>query len=127
MAVALFIAKLMAVAYLSMGVGALFKPDYLKNVTEDFSKSPALNFLGGLIAVVMGGAIISVHNVWEANWTILVTAIGWAALIKGIMLLAFPDVMMRVMHTIYRKVNMNLYSIIVVLLGAFFAYQGFLA
>lgn len=127
MATSLLIAKIVAVIYLSIGFGSLFSPDYLKKVVEDFGKSPAVTYVGGILALVMGLLIINFHNVWESNWTILITALGWAAIIKGVALLALPEIMMNFYRHIYRKVNMNLYSIIVLLLGAFFAYQGFLA
>jgi hypothetical protein len=127
MATSLLIAKIIAVVYLSIGVGSLFSPDYLKKVVEDFGKSAAANYLGGILALVMGSLIINFHNVWESNWTILITALGWAALIKGFVLLAFPEIMMHFYRHVFKKINMNLYSIIVLLLGAFFAYQGFLA
>lgn len=127
MTTSIFIARLLAIVYLSIGVGALFNPDYLKKVVDDFSKSMSATYIGGLLALIMGFSIISVHSVWDGTWVVIISALGWAALVKGIMLLAFPNVMMRMAHYVYRKVNMNLYSIIVVLIGAFFGYQGFLA
>jgi 1,4-dihydroxy-2-naphthoate octaprenyltransferase len=45
---------------------------------------PPVVYLSGVLLFVAGLAIVRAHNVWQRNWTVLVTLIGWAALVLGL-------------------------------------------
>ena len=46
-------------------------------------------FIIGFFSFIIGLITILLHNVWVANWSIMVTIFGWIALIKGISRIAF--------------------------------------
>ncbi len=48
-------------------------------------------FIIGFFSFIIGLITILLHNVWEANWSILVTIFGWIAIIKGITRIAFTS------------------------------------
>lgn len=41
-------------------------------------------YLSGVIMLVVGFAIARAHNVWEMNWTVLITLVGWSLLLLGL-------------------------------------------
>ena len=41
----------------------------------------------------MGTVMLALYNTWSKSWRVLVTIIGWLALIKGAVLMLFPQVM----------------------------------
>lgn len=86
----IFVAKIIAVVYLSFGVGLLFSGNYYQKVFRKLINDATYLILGGIMAIIIGFIIISNHNIWTNNWTVIITIIGWVALIKGIVLLAFP-------------------------------------
>jgi hypothetical protein len=45
---------------------------------------PPVVYLSGVLLFVAGLAIIRAHNLWRANWTVLVTLSGWSALAIGV-------------------------------------------
>jgi hypothetical protein len=45
-----------------------------------------------LVLVVLGSGMVGTHNLWVADWRVLVTATGWAMLVKGALLLLAPGV-----------------------------------
>jgi hypothetical protein len=47
----------------------------------------------------MGTVIVALHNVWIADWQLLVTVLGWLMVIKGAVIMLFPSSMM----LFYRK------------------------
>ena len=47
--------------------------------------------IGRFIPIVFGVLIIENHNVWEPNWTVIITLIGWCALLLGLSLFIFPQ------------------------------------
>lgn len=128
METAVFIARIFGLCYLVLGIGLLFNRKVLKQVTEDFSKSAALVFYGGLFALVVGVVIILKHNVWEANWSVIITIIGWAALTKGIWLIVFPNTAAKFMQ-FYQKHEglLTINSLVALILGAILTYFGFFA
>ena len=44
------------------------------------------------MAIIIGVLIIENHNYWEKSWIVIITLIGWMAVIKGIILIAFPTI-----------------------------------
>jgi vacuolar-type H+-ATPase subunit I/STV1 len=61
------------------------------SITELFN-SPAFMLLTGVIAVAVGLAMILAHNVWSGGaLPVVVTAVGWLSLIKGLMFLLLPS------------------------------------
>jgi vacuolar-type H+-ATPase subunit I/STV1 len=54
--------------------------------------SPATMLLMGIIAVAGGLAMILAHNIWRGGaLPVVVTIVGWLALIKGVMFLLLPS------------------------------------
>jgi multisubunit Na+/H+ antiporter MnhG subunit len=41
-------------------------------------------YLSGTIMFVAGLAVVRAHNVWEKNWTVLITLTGWFLLLLGL-------------------------------------------
>lgn len=46
--------------------------------------SPTLTYLNGVLLFVAGLAIVRAHNVWTPRWSLLVTLLGWGALLAGV-------------------------------------------
>ena len=91
MGTSVFIAKVFGPAYLILAVGMLANRDILRKVMEDFGKNAALVFFIGLFTLFLGMVIVLLHNVWVADWRVLITIFGWGGLIKGIWLTVFPN------------------------------------
>jgi hypothetical protein len=126
MATAILIAKILAVVYLSLSVGyianrKLYKTEFPK-LLDNFS----FMLFGGMMAIVLGCLILNAHNTWNSDWTFLITLIGWGAVIKGVIMLAFPKAM-NVFKPLYKGKNMDAFMAIPVIVGLVFAYFGFLA
>jgi len=51
-----------------------------------------LIYLNGVILFVAGLAIINNHNVWIYSWQTVVTIIGYAVLIIGLLRMLFPEI-----------------------------------
>jgi hypothetical protein len=121
-----FIARLLSVVYLAVGLGMLISPGYYKKHIEQLVKSTSLTYLGAIMALVAGFAIVTFHNVWQ-GWAILVTLIGYIALLKGGLLLIFPNQMHSLSMKLIDKRNFPIYGIVVLALGIVFGYFGFIA
>ncbi len=89
------IAKMTSVIYLAASVGAFFSADYYRKMADDLFSNAGLTYLAGFITVIIGLLIVIYHNRWAKNWTVLITILGWLALLKGIFLIAFPPISSR--------------------------------
>ena len=77
------------------------------------------------MALLFGYVILHMNNVWEGSYVGAITLIGWAACIKGVLLLAKPDVVLG--RISFWKKQKTLMQVVVIALGAVFAYYGFIA
>jgi hypothetical protein len=55
--------------------------------------------LTSLISIIIGLLNILLHNIWEANWKVLITIIGWIALTKGIIRFSFPRTALKALNS----------------------------
>jgi hypothetical protein len=67
-----------------------FNPKRIKQIIEDLHDQKFL-ILASFMAIIMGLLNILFHNIWEANYKLIITLIGWIALLKGILLFIFPS------------------------------------
>jgi uncharacterized membrane protein YhaH (DUF805 family) len=48
------------------------------------AQTPPVVYLSGALLVVAGLSIVRVHNRWVSGWPVLVTLIGWFAILLGL-------------------------------------------
>lgn len=121
----LILAKVLGLYFLVIGAAFLFNPERFKNLYGKIAHDDNFLFLGGLLAVLIGAVIISVHNEWVWGWPVIITVLGWWSLIKGGMLLIFPD-SIKFFSFIQNQPLMfyRILSLIYLGFGVFLAYKG---
>ena len=45
---------------------------------------PPVIYLSGVLMFIAGLAVVQAHNIWEKNWTVLITLSGWFLLLLGL-------------------------------------------
>ena len=113
--------------YLAVGLGILSNPQYYKQMMMDFKNNRASMYMGGIFLLAIGFLLVTFHNIWAAEVSVIITVIGWIALVKGILLLVLPEMMMKSMDIFLNKKNTALMVIasLVVILGVLLAWLGF--
>jgi len=126
METSIFIARIFGLCYLILGVGFLFKKKAFQGIMNDFCKNKALVFISGLFSLVIGVVIVLTHNVWVANWTVMITIIGWLGFIKGIWIIVFPNTVPKFME-VYQRNNtlLMIQSIGALVFGVVLTFFGF--
>jgi hypothetical protein len=89
METSIYLAKLMGPIYLVIAIGMLLNRDHFRAVAKEVAASPALFYLSGVLALVIGGLIVLLNNVWS-GWPVVITLVGWAAILKGIVRTVLP-------------------------------------
>jgi len=92
---------------------------------DDFEKSQGLTLVTGFFLLVIGAVLVQYHNIWVKDWTVLITIIAWAVLIKGVLLVAVPRSFLSFSRQfVFNQKNSG---IVVIGLGLLFGYFGFVA
>jgi hypothetical protein len=91
MPTSVFLAKLLGPFFVVVSLSMLINAAAFRGIVKEFLKSPALIFLSGLLAFPVGLAIVLTHNVWVANWPVLITLLGWLSVIGGVVRMAAPE------------------------------------
>ncbi len=123
MDVSIFLAKFWGWYLIIFFLILSFNPTRIRQIFEDL-KDQKFVILAAFIAVIVGLINILFHNIWEANWTILITLIGWIALAKGLMLFAFPNLVAKSLEFIHIKLVQLIYMLLF-LLGIFLLNMGY--
>jgi len=119
------IARIIAVIYLSASLGGFLSRDYYRRISEDAYKNAGLTYVMGFIAVIVGSLIVHHHNLWGREWTVLITIVGWLALIKGIVIIVFPNFIQHLSESFLTGRFLKIAPYVTLLMGLLFGYFGF--
>ncbi|MGE0024389.1 MAG: hypothetical protein AB7S70_12245 [Hyphomicrobium sp.] len=87
---------------------------------------PEFVFFSGIFTLLAGLAIVRAHNVWAAEWTVLVTILGWLCIIGGIIRIIWPERVTSLRSTLMRSENaITAWALVALLLGAFLTAKGY--
>ncbi|MCK5565146.1 MAG: hypothetical protein KAJ07_07855 [Planctomycetes bacterium] len=118
--------QVFGVLYAVIGVGMFLNQEFYKKLFLDFVESPAMMYIGGIMALIVGYLLVTFHNVWVMNWTVIITVFGWMALIKGMTILIRPNWMVDLTKAIISKEGfLRIEAVFVTILGLLFLFLGF--
>ena len=123
----IFLAKLIGPALIVIGLGLVFNRAIYQVVAEEVIKSRALLYLFGALNLVVGLAIVLTHNVWAPSWKLIITIIGWFALVRGALRLLIPQQIGDFLSRILTRGPQVLFGtgVVAILVGAVLAWKGF--
>lgn len=125
METSIYLAKLMGPIYLVVAAGLLINQDHFRAVAKEVAASPALFYLTGVIALIIGGLIVLLHNVWS-GWPIVVTLVGWAAIAKGVVRTLAPGRATEMVSKLIDSPNaVTATGLVALALGAFLTAMGY--
>jgi len=126
MELSILLAKVMGIYLVVAGVGVFLKQSSIRQAVNDFYKNDFLAYLAGAFTLILGLLVVLNHNIWESSWVVIVTILGWIILLKGAMYLLLSESVMKKLTGIFNNKSMyGLWSVIVIVLGAYLIYKGF--
>ena len=122
----IFIAQLLGPPILLAGLSLIAHQSFYRGVAENIRSSPALLYVIGMLRLLAGLTIVLVYNVWVANWRVLITLIGWIAIVRGALILAAPDAVLSwTRGMLERDTLFPLAAAIAILLGGALCFFGY--
>ena len=126
MTTSVFIARLIGPVMLVVGLAVFANRRTFRDMSEEFLASPALLFLSGLLIMPIGLAIVLTHNVWTADWRVLITLFGWLNTIGGAVRLLAPAWVMQTGRAMLRRPYFVIVAAAIwIVLGLLFCLFGF--
>jgi hypothetical protein len=124
MHIANVLAELIGSALFIVGL-TIFNRPYFSAVMNDLANSKGLLWLTGLTTFVMGTVIVALYNVWSADWRVIVTILGWLMVVKGAVIILFPQSLMRIYRALLYDHLLIFGGVYALVLGATLFILGF--
>lgn len=90
------LAEAMGLYMIVVGVGGLVAPLRWRQMMDDLERSPGLVMAIGFPVFAVGAALVLIHSIWSDPLAIVVSLIGYVALVEGALLLAVPRPLIRI-------------------------------
>lgn len=119
------LAKIFGLYFLAIGLAFIINPGRFKKIYQQVAQDENFLLLGGMLALLIGAFVVSVHNNWILAWPVILTILGWWSLIKGFFLLIYPN-SITLFSFLQNRSNMfyQAISVIYLVLGVFLIYKG---
>lgn len=121
MDISIFFARLWGSFFIIFG--ALFIITRQLGKTIEMTDDKAFVISTGYITLLMGLVTVILHNVWELNWKVVITILGWSTLIKGITKVGWPEQIHKQAQRFKKKQWLS--AIFLILLGAWLMWMSF--
>jgi hypothetical protein len=126
MAMSVWIAKLVGPVLLVAAIPMVASTKDLQEIAREFLKDRALIYVTGVLVMVGGLAIVNTHNVWIADWPVIITLFGWAMIIGGAVRVALPAVVRNIGGAMIDRPSVTRVSgAFWALIGAYLIYKGY--
>ena len=107
-------------------MGIIVDTDFYKKLIDGFIDNPAVIYISSILVFGLGFLIVTLHNVWVADWPVVITVFGVLALIKGIVMLAFPRAYLAACKAMEKRIKyLRFYAVIIFVIGIGLMYLGY--
>jgi hypothetical protein len=124
-----FLGRLLGLLFLLDGLAMLVHKQSMVETAAALVHDRALMLLFGMIALVVGLAMVLGHNVWSGGaLPVIVTLLGWIFAIRGVILLFLPpETVAGLFDTMRFEQLFYFFAGITLVLGLYLTYAGFTA
>ncbi|HEY3644878.1 MAG TPA: hypothetical protein VGM16_06005 [Gammaproteobacteria bacterium] len=123
--VSCFIAGLLGPMFLAAGAALLINRPLFADMLAVAGREPLLIMLAGFLSLLAGCAIVQVHNLWQ-GWPVLVSLVGWLAIITGVARILFP-LQMAAFAALWASIPgvVPVMAVVLLVLGAYLSWRAY--
>ncbi|MBO0763818.1 MAG: hypothetical protein J2P50_04410 [Hyphomicrobiaceae bacterium] len=120
------IAGLVGPLLVAIGIAMLLNRNIIPSMIGEVAHNYALIFLSGLLTLLAGLAIVRVHNVWTSGWPVIVTVVGWLAVVSGLVRMWLPQGVAPIAEAFSGSVaGLVIGGLVLLVAGAFLSYKAY--
>ncbi|MGP0059263.1 MAG: hypothetical protein ACLPID_08265 [Beijerinckiaceae bacterium] len=126
MATSKSIAALLGPTLIASGTSIFINLDAWPGMVDQAFHNPALVFVLGYLLFVAGLAIVYFHNQWKGGWPVVVTALGWLAVVGGLSRILFPTRLAEIATRAVQTAGvMPIAALLTLVIGAFLSFKAY--
>jgi hypothetical protein len=108
-----------------VGLTAILRSSHMRSLVSEFAASALWAWVAGAFVLLGGLIVVSLHQYWHGLAAIIVSVIGWLFVLRGVLLLAFPDTFVSLANNMMDATGWWMAACIVfVLIGLYLGYVG---
>jgi hypothetical protein len=121
-----FLSKVIGIYLIIISIAMLVRmQEFTHDVTKLINDAP-LMFVVGFFTLILGILMVVSHNIWQWNWRVIVTIIGWITLLKGASIIFSLQFLDKAAMLFVQNINaFYIAAIIDLVLGVLLSYLGF--
>lgn len=126
MVTSLFLAQLLGVYMLIVGLILLFRRETLMKAVGKMVSNPSVVYIIALLELAAGLALVLGHNVWVWGWPVIITLVGWLMTLEAVFYLVLPKkVLGKLLERFNRENIYVLTGLLLLVAGIYLTAVGF--
>ena len=89
-------------------------PKRIKQIFNDLNDEKFL-IMASFVTIIVGLLNVLIHNIWEPNWKLIISLIGWVSIFIGLSLFIFPKRTVVILEFINIKLVQVIYTLLFML------------
>ena len=121
-------ARVLGPFFLIVAATVVIRASHMRELLAAFEASPIWAWVSGAFVLMGGIIIVALHPYWRGPAAVIVSLLGWAVLLRGILLMAFPDTFISIANqTIDAVAVWRLAFAAFAVVGLYLTYIGWIA
>jgi hypothetical protein len=127
MQVSIYLARLIGPVIAAAGISMLLNRQGFLDIATGIVGDAALLYFVALLGLLGGIAIVLTHNLWVADWRVIITLLGWVSIVDSASWLLAPRHLARFYAPIITPSLPLVGGLFSLILGAALCYFGYFA
>ncbi len=125
MCLSTFYALLMGFYIVAVSFAMLVHQTRYKKLVGDLLGNHLVLALTGFLQLIFGLIIVITHNVWVSSWVVVITVLGWIAVLQGICRIYCPEHFAQFAKNMQAKVGFTIISWAWLIVGIYLVWAGY--
>lgn len=106
-------------------LAAAIRAPQMHSMLEDFAANPLWPWVVGAFVLLLGLVVVALHTSWANPPAVIVSAVGWLLVVRGVVLLAFPTAFMTAANAVIgANALWRISYVLLALVGLYLSYVG---
>jgi len=128
MSTSIYLARLLGPVLAVLGLSMLLDPSGYIVIASEILNDTALLYFAAVIGLIGGIALVLAHNVWAADWRLIITLLGWISVVDSLTWVLLTRAMQTLWAPLLKFPAFAFVGgLVVLLLGALLCYVGYRA
>ena len=121
----IFFARFFGLYMLIVALMLIIRKKQIRNLLGEYIATPGLIATSGICRVLLGLAVVILHPVWEMDWPVVITLLGYILILSGVVRICFQEQTRAFWGCVLQEKGYWITFFVLFLLGGFLTCNGF--